>query len=77
LLACSVPASVRAQTLDSFAVLAGSAVTNTGPSVIGGNLGVSPSGALSGFPPGLVTAPYAIYQADAVAGRAQSDLTTA
>jgi outer membrane autotransporter protein len=77
LFAFSFPAAGAAQTLDSFAILAGSAITNTGPSVIAGNVGVSPSGAITGFPPAIVTAPFAIFQADAVASRAQSDLTTA
>jgi type VI secretion system secreted protein VgrG len=55
--------------------LAGSTVTNTGPTTIGGNLGVSPGTAITGFPPGIVTG--TIYSAGAVAGTAQSDLTTA
>ncbi|MEA2496806.1 MAG: hypothetical protein QOJ29_4717 [Thermoleophilaceae bacterium] len=62
-------------TADSFAVLAGSTVTNTGPSVITGNLGVSPGTAVTGFPPGKVNG--TIHAADAVAGQAQTDLTTA
>ena len=60
----------------SFAVLAGTTVTNTGPSLIHGNLGVSPGTAVTGFPPGIVTGG-TIHRADGVAGTAQSDLTTA
>jgi hypothetical protein len=59
----------------SFAVLAGQTVTNTGPSTINGNLGVSPGTAVTGFPPGIVNG--TIHAADAVAGQAQLDLTTA
>lgn len=64
-------------TADSFAVLAGTTVTNTGSSVINGNVGVSPGGAVTGFPPGIVNAPGTIHAADALASQAQSDLTTA
>lgn len=65
-------------TAGDFAVLAGTTVTNTGPTVIdGGSVGVSPGSAITGFPPGLVTAPYTIHAADAVAAQAQSDLTVA
>lgn len=64
-------------TAADFAVLAGSTVTNTGPSVLIGNLGVSPGTAVIGFPPGIVTPPGATHAANAVAGQAQVDLTTA
>ena len=62
-------------TADSFGVLGGQTVTNTGPSVINGDLGVSPGTAITGFPPGLVNG--TVSAANAVAGPAQSDLTTA
>jgi Ice-binding-like len=68
-------ATVNLGTASSFGVLAGSTVTNTGASVINGDLGVSPGTAVTGFPPGIVTG--ATHQADGVAGGAQSDLTTA
>ncbi len=68
-------APVGLGTADSFAVLAGSAVTNTGPSTVNGDLGVSPGTAVSGFPPGTVNG--TVHPADAVAAQAQSDLTTA
>ncbi len=63
-------------TASSFAVLAGSTVTNTGPSVISGDVGVSPGTAVTGFPPGTVSNG-TIHAADAVAAQAQLDVTTA
>jgi len=63
-------------TADSFAVLAGQTVTNTGPTTVAGDLGVSPGTAVTGFPPGMVT-DGVIHAADAVALQAQADLTTA
>ena len=79
LLLIGLHAQARAQflgTADSFVVLGGSAVTNTGPTVISGDLGVSPGNAISGFPPGLVNNG-TIHAGDAVAAQAQSDVTTA
>lgn len=58
-------------TANSFGVLGGSTVTNTGPSVITENLGVSPSSSVTGFPPGIVTG--TIFTANAVAAQAQAD----
>ena len=71
-------AAIILGTAGDFAVLAGSTVTNTGSSVIdGGNVGVSPGSAITGFPPGVITPPFTTHAADAVALQAQNDLTTA
>ncbi|WP_204165980.1 ice-binding family protein [Streptomyces sp. NEAU-S7GS2] len=56
----------------TFGVLANTAITNTGSTVVTGDLGVSPAGAVSGFPPGTVTG--TIHVNDAVAAQAQADL---
>ncbi|MFF5303246.1 ice-binding family protein [Streptomyces sp. NPDC013161] len=72
--ASAVATPVPLGTATSFAVLAGSQVTNTGPSSITGDLGVSPGTAITGFPPGTVIG--AQHSADAVALQAKSDLVT-
>jgi type VI secretion system secreted protein VgrG len=65
-----------AQPLSSFAVLGGSTVTNTStPTIVTGNLGVSPGSSVTGFPPGSVVAG-SIHAADTAAAQAQTDLTT-
>jgi len=58
----------------SYSVLAGSTVTNTGATVVSGDLGVSPGSAITGFPPGTVGG--TIHAADAHAATAQVALTT-
>lgn len=60
----------------TFAVLAGSTVTNTGPTNITGDLGVSAGTAVTGFAPGTVTSG-SIHSADTLAGQAQASLTVA
>jgi hypothetical protein len=60
----------------SFAVLAGSTVTNTGATIVDGDLGVDPGLAVTGFPPGSVSGG-TIHGGDAVALQAQSDTTAA
>ncbi|WP_084629730.1 ice-binding family protein [Patulibacter americanus] len=73
--ALAAQAPVGLGTADPFAVLAGSAVTNTGPSTINGNVGVSPGTAITGGPEATING--TVHAADAVAGQAQTDLGTA
>lgn len=65
----------------SYSVLAGSIVTNTGPTTVQGDLGVSPSIGqpphVSGFPPGTVGPPGEIHDADSHAAAAQAANTAA
>ncbi len=75
LASAALAAPVGLGTSGSFSVLGGSAVTNTGPSVLAGDLGVAPAAAISGFPPGLAGG--AVHANDAVAQQAKSDLVTA
>src|ERR1700727_3428795 len=81
-LACAavVPAvasasAVNLGTASPFVVLGGSTVTNTGTSVLNGELGVYPGTSLPGF--GVAVVNGATHDDDAVAGQAQTDLTTA
>lgn len=70
--------SVSLGTAGNFGVLAGSAVTNTGPTAVTGNVGVWPGSSIIGFPPGsIVPGSGSLHSADAVAQQAQSDLTAA
>jgi hypothetical protein len=69
-------APVNLATAQPFVVLGGAGVTNTGPSVLNGDLGVTPGTSLSGFgAPAVVNG--ATHDNDAVAAQAQADLTTA
>jgi type VI secretion system secreted protein VgrG len=75
LLAVGARADSILQTSGNFAVLGGSAVTNTGPTTLTGDLGVSPGTSITGL--GSITITGAVHQTDAVATKAQADLTTA
>lgn len=75
-------ATVPLGTADNFAVLGATTVTNTGPTVVTGDLGISPGTACTGLPapctgggPGTVNG--TIHSADSTSAQAQSDLTTA
>ncbi len=77
LLICSVlalslnAAPISLGNASSYSVLAYSTVTNTGPTVVWGDLGVSPNTAITGFPPGTVLG--TIHAADAHAADARTD----
>jgi hypothetical protein len=58
-----------------FAVLAGSTITSTGPSIINGNVGLSAGTALIGFPPGVINGTQEI--TTPIAAAAKLCLTTA
>ncbi len=70
----SFPAKSHAGVLfsaESFAVLAGSTVTNIGSTILNGDLGVYPGSAITGFGPGVVNG--STYAGGAVPQQAQSD----
>lgn len=69
------PTTVLLGRADTFAILAGSTVTNTGPTVVNGDLGLSPGTSVTGFPPGLVNGTQHV--TDAAAANAKTDLLTA
>ena len=68
-------ATINLATASPFVVLAGSTATNTGPSVLNGDLGVSPGTALPGFNTAVLNG--AVHANDAVAAQAQLDVGTA
>ena len=82
-LALAAPTFSPAQllgTAGSYCVLGSQTVTNTGPTVIQGNLGTSPGTAITGFAavdggPGVFTG--ALNQGNAASAQARADLTTA
>ncbi|MFI7642185.1 DUF4082 domain-containing protein [Nonomuraea sp. NPDC049400] len=57
---------------EPFAVLAGSAVTNSGQTAITGDLGVSPGTTVSGFPPGTVSGTIHTNDSTAIAAKADA-----
>jgi hypothetical protein len=59
----------------SLAILAGSSITNTGATIITGDMGLSPGTSVGGFPPGILNGVQHIN--DAIANQAKLDLTAA
>lgn len=63
---------VNLGTATSFAVLAGTTITNTGSTVITGDIGVYPGTAITDFPPGIIIG--TTHAGDPVAQQAEIDL---
>ncbi len=63
-------------TAESFAVLGGASVVNTGNTIVTGDLGVAPGISITGFGPGTVTGG-SIHTNDAIAIQAHDDAQTA
>jgi len=61
--------------IGNFSVLAGSTVTNTGPTTVSGNVGVSPGSSITGFPPGIAGG--TIQSSDGATNQAQIALASA
>jgi uncharacterized Zn-binding protein involved in type VI secretion len=68
-------ADVNLGSAESFAVLGGSTVANTGDTVVNGNLGVSPGTVITGFGPGVVNG--TTYSSGSVALQAANDASAA
>ncbi|KAG1660909.1 hypothetical protein FOA52_011155 [Chlamydomonas sp. UWO 241] len=76
--ACSQHA-VNLGTAAGFVVMAGASASSKGPSMISGNLGLSPAAGdyVTGFPPGEIVDGYSIHAANGVAAAGMFDLTRA
>ncbi|HLG04142.1 MAG TPA: ice-binding family protein [Bacteroidia bacterium] len=74
-LQATVQAIVQLTSAGSFAILSGSAVSNTGNTTVTGDLGLSPGSSVGGFPPGVLIG--TLHINDVIANQAKVDLTAA
>jgi hypothetical protein len=73
--AIAAATAVPLATTDSFSVLAGAGITNTGPTVVSGDIGTFPTTSISGL--GSMTIGGVNHGGDAVTQQAKNDLTVA
>lgn len=71
----TVQASVPLAGVSNFTVIAGAAVTNTGGTVVNGDMGLSPGTSIGGFPSGILNG--TLHINTGIANQAKLDLTTA
>lgn len=71
----SVQPTVSLSGSSTLAIIAGSAISSTGATVITGDLGLSPGSSVGGFPPGILNGTKHIN--DPIANQAKMDLTAA
>ena len=69
------PLAVDLTCAEGFAVIAGSTITSTGPSIINGDVAMSPGSALIGFPPGVING--TVHVNDTIANDSKGCLTAA
>jgi hypothetical protein len=75
LMSAQAATTVNLGNATNFSILAGSTITNTGSSVIAGDIGLSPGTSVTGFPPGTLNGVQQVSTALAV--QAKNDLTNA
>jgi hypothetical protein len=69
------PLTVNLKSAATYALLAGSTITNTGGSVVKGDLGIYPGTSITGFPPATLIG--TLHKTDGSALKAKVDLTAA
>jgi hypothetical protein len=73
--AVAAPVAIGLGTAGSFGVLAGTGITNTGPTTVAGDIGTFPTTSITGF--GSMTVSGTNHAGDSVTQGAKTDLTTA
>jgi hypothetical protein len=74
--ACVPPSAFALGSACGFGILGATPVVSSiGPTIVTGDVGISPAASITGFPPGTITGGF--HAGDGVAATAQADLTTA